>query len=143
MIYNLYSYFIPLKQLLGCCYDYCCLITKSCPTVLWPHGLQSARLLCPWNSPGKNTGMGSYSLLQGIFWTQGLKLGLLHCWQILCCLSHQGAHCYLWWYWLVILFLQLKTKRLRSSWNSYIRISGVKAKSSDKIPDSSPTTTES
>ena len=32
---------------------------------LWPHGLQSARLLGPWDSPGKNTGVGSHSLLQG------------------------------------------------------------------------------
>ena len=34
---------------------------------LWPHGLQPARLLCPWDSPGKNTGAGSHSLLQGVF----------------------------------------------------------------------------
>ena len=33
------------------------------------------RLLCPWNSPGKNTGVGSYSLLQGIFPTQGSNPG--------------------------------------------------------------------
>ena len=38
-----------------------------------------SRLLCPWNSPGKNTGVGSHSLLQGIFPTQGSNLGLLHC----------------------------------------------------------------
>ena len=47
---------------------------------LWSHGLW---LLCPWNSPGKNTGVGSHSLLQGIFPTQGLnphRLCLLH-WQ--------------------------------------------------------------
>ena len=31
---------------------------------LRPHGLQPARLLCPWDSPGKNTGVGSHSLLQ-------------------------------------------------------------------------------
>ena len=37
---------------------------------LWSHGLYAARLLCPWNSPGKNTGVGSHSLLQGIFHTQ-------------------------------------------------------------------------
>ena len=37
------------------------------------HGLQPARLPCPWNSPGKNTGGGTYSLLQGIFPTQGLS----------------------------------------------------------------------
>ena len=40
---------------------------------LRPHGLQLARLLCPWNSPGQNTGVGSHSLLQGIFPTQGLN----------------------------------------------------------------------
>ena len=38
---------------------------------LRPHGLQPSRLLCPWNSPGKNTGVGSHSLLPGIFLTQG------------------------------------------------------------------------
>ena len=37
---------------------------------LQPHGLQPARLLCPWDSPGQNTGVGSHSLLQGIFPTQ-------------------------------------------------------------------------
>ena len=40
---------------------------------LWPHGLYS-----PWNSPGQNTGVGSLSLLQGIFLTQELNWGLLH-----------------------------------------------------------------
>ena len=53
-------------------------------------GLQSTRLLCPWIFPGKNTGVGSYALLQGIFPTQGPNLGLLHCRQILYHLSHQG-----------------------------------------------------
>ena len=42
---------------------------------LQPHGLKPTRLLHPWNSPGKNTGMGCYHLLQGIFLTQGLKPG--------------------------------------------------------------------
>ena len=37
---------------------------------LWPHGLQLTRLLCLWNSPGKNIGVGSHSLLQEIFLTQ-------------------------------------------------------------------------
>ena len=36
-----------------------------------PYGLQPARLLCPWNSQGKNTGVGCHALLQGIFQTQG------------------------------------------------------------------------
>ena len=48
-------------------------------------------LLCPWDSPGKNTGVGCHSLLQGIFPTQGLNPGLLHCRQIVYYLSHQGS----------------------------------------------------
>ena len=54
------------------------LATLWCPT-LRPHGLQSARLLCPWDSPGKNIGVGHHLLLQGIFPTQRSDLGLLHC----------------------------------------------------------------
>ena len=38
---------------------------------LCPHGLQPARLLCSWDSPGKNTGVGCHFLLQEIFPTQG------------------------------------------------------------------------
>ena len=66
----------------------------SCSVVsdsLQPHRLLLARLLCAWNSPGRNTGVGSHSLLQGIFLTQGLNLGLPHCRQVLYCLSHQGS----------------------------------------------------
>ena len=62
---------------------------ESCSVMsnsLWPHGLYS-----PWNSPGQNTGVGSLSLLQGIFSTQGLNPGLLHCRQILYQLSHKGS----------------------------------------------------
>ena len=44
------------------------------------HGLGPARLLCSWNSPGKNTGVGCRSLLQRIFLTQGSNPLLLH-WQ--------------------------------------------------------------
>ena len=58
---------------------------------LRPHGLQPARLLCPWDSPGKNTGVDCHFLLQGIFSTQGLNLGLPHCRQILYQLSCQGS----------------------------------------------------
>ena len=46
---------------------------------------------CPWNSPGKNTGVGSCSLPQGTFPTQGLNPGLPHYRQILYHLSHQGS----------------------------------------------------
>ena len=45
---------------------------------LQPYGLQPVRLLCPWHSPGKNTGMGCRALLQGIFPTQGSNPHLLN-----------------------------------------------------------------
>ena len=48
-------------------------VTQSCPT-LQTHGLYSS-----WNSPDQNTRVGSYSLLQGIFPTQGSNPGLGHC----------------------------------------------------------------
>ena len=57
---------------------------------LLPHGLQTGRLLCPWDSAGKNTGVGCHFLLQGIYPTQGSNLGLLHCRWILYHLSHPG-----------------------------------------------------
>ena len=41
------------------------------------HGLQPARLFCPWDSPGKSTRVGSHVLLQGSFLTQGLNPFLL------------------------------------------------------------------
>ena len=53
---------------------------------LWPHELYS-----PWNSPGQNTGVGSLSLFQGIFPTQGSNPGLPHCRRILYQLSHKGS----------------------------------------------------
>ena len=48
---------------------------------LQPHGLQSIRLLCPWDFSGKNNEVGFHFLLQGIFLTQGQNLRLLH-WQV-------------------------------------------------------------
>ena len=53
--------------------------------------LQLHRLYSPWNSPGQNSGVGSLSLLQGIFPTQGSNPGLLHSRQILYQLSHKGS----------------------------------------------------
>ena len=47
-------------------------------------------LLCPWNSPGKITGVGCHLFLQGIFPTQGSNVSLLCCRQVLYHLSHQG-----------------------------------------------------
>ena len=55
----------------------------------WSHGLWFTRLLCPWDSPGKNTGVDCHSLLQRIFLTQGLNLSLLHYRQILYHLSYR------------------------------------------------------
>ena len=58
-----------------------CLVTQSCPTLqTWA---APTSLLCPWNFPGKNTGVGCHFLLQGISPTQGLNphlFSLLH-WQ--------------------------------------------------------------
>ena len=65
--------------------------------LLQPHGLQPSRFLCPWKSPGKNTGVGCDFLLQGIFLTQGLNpclLCLLHCRWILYPLSHLYSSIY-------------------------------------------------
>ena len=53
------------------------------------NSLQPSGLYSPQNSPGQNTGVGSCSLLQQIFPTQGLNPGLLHCRQILYQLSHK------------------------------------------------------
>ena len=67
----------------------------SCSVVLValcdPMDWSPARLLCPLNFPGKNTGVGSHSLLQGIFLTQRRNLGLVHCRRILSHLSHQKS----------------------------------------------------
>ena len=61
-------------------------VTQLCLTLCDPHGLYS-----PWNSPGQNTGVGSPSLLQGIFPTQRSNPGLPHCRRILYQLGHQGS----------------------------------------------------
>ena len=75
-------------------------VCVSCSVVsnsLRLHGLEPARLLCPWDFPGKHTGTDSHSLLQGIFPTQGSNPRLLPWRQILYHLSHQrspsGAQC--------------------------------------------------
>ena len=67
----IFSRFIPRSS--------CCLVPKLCSNLLRLHGLQPARLLSPWDSPGKNIGVGCRFPLQGIFLTQGSNLHLLHC----------------------------------------------------------------
>jgi len=54
---------------------YCCLVAKSCPT-LFCNPIDPARLLCPWDFSGKNTGVDCHFLLQGIFPTQVWNAGL-------------------------------------------------------------------
>ena len=71
------------------CVCVCVLVVSNS---LGPHGLEPTRLLCPWDSPGKNIGVGCHFLLQGIFLTQESNPGLLHCREILYHLSH-------WWLW--------------------------------------------
>ena len=65
--------------------------TSIMPDSAWPYRLQTTRLLCPWYSLGKNTGMDCHALLQGIFPTQGLNPDLLLCRKILYNLSFQGS----------------------------------------------------
>ena len=66
----------------------CSVVSKS----LRPHGLYR-----PWNSPGQNTRVGSLSLLQGLFPTQGSNPGLPHCRQILYQLSNKESSRILEW----------------------------------------------
>ena len=65
---------------------YVCIYIYNCVCVLKlfshvqlfvTYGPQPARLLCPWDSPGKNTGVGCHALFQGIFPTQGSNLSLM------------------------------------------------------------------
>ena len=59
-----------------------CKVTSVVSDSVRPCGLLPIRLLCPWDSPGKNTGVGCRALLQGILPTQGMNprlLCLLHC----------------------------------------------------------------
>ena len=67
-------------------------VVQSYQTLLWPHGLYSPR-----NSPGQNTGVGSLSLLQRIFPTQGSNPGLPHCRWTLYQRSHKGSPIILEW----------------------------------------------
>ena len=63
--------------------------SESCSVV--SNSLQPRGLYSPWDSPGQNTGVGSLSLLWGIFPTQGLKAGFLHCRWIFLSAEPQGS----------------------------------------------------
>ena len=75
--------FIQLKEV----WVICPLKSESEILTVMSDPLQPDGLYSPWNSPGQNTGVGSLSLLQGIFPTQGSNPGLLHCKWILFQLS--------------------------------------------------------
>ena len=67
-------------------------VTQSCLTICdLMDPMEPDQLLCPWYSPDQNTGVGSYSLLQGIFPTQELNSDLLYFMNIFYHLSHQES----------------------------------------------------
>ena len=68
-----------------------CLVTQSFLTLCYPMDDSPPSSSVYGDSLGKNTGVGYHALLQGIFLTQGSNPSLLHCRQILYCLSHQGS----------------------------------------------------
>ena len=68
-----YSLRLPIPLIIGSSHAQS---LQSCPKSLRSHGLQPARLFCPQDFPGKNTGVGCHFLLQGIFPTQGSSLRL-------------------------------------------------------------------
>ena len=70
----------------------CFFISESLSVM--PDSLQPHRLFSPWDSPGQNAGVGSLSLLQGTFPTQGSNPGLPHCRRILYQLSQKGSPLY-------------------------------------------------
>ena len=77
---NVPTLFPPTRTIFSCPKV---LVAQSCLTLWDPTDCSFTRFLCPWDSPGKNTGVDSHFLLHGIFLTQGLNLGLLHCRQTL------------------------------------------------------------
>ena len=69
----------------------CALASQLCQTLCNPMDCSPTGSSVHGDSPGQNTGVGCHALLQGIFSTQGMNTGLLHCRQILYCLNHQGS----------------------------------------------------
>ena len=69
----------------------CIQVTSVVSDSVQPCGLYPARLLCLWDSPGKNTGVGCHFLFQGNFLTQELNPGLPHWRQMLYRLSYMGS----------------------------------------------------
>ena len=85
------GYFHSCATTMPCTCAVLCLVTQSCPTLCDPMNCSLPGSSVHGGSPGKNTGMGSLFLLQGIFLTQELNQGFLHCRRILYQLSFQGS----------------------------------------------------
>ena len=88
----IYIYYAFMHMQYTCMYAYIiihvhvCQVTSVCSSLWIPMDYSSTRLLCPWDSPGKNTEVSCHTLLQGVFPTQGSNphlLQLLHSRKIL------------------------------------------------------------
>ena len=78
---TLHPWLLGYLRWFHCLRVFCVFSHPAVPDSLRPHGLYPARLLRPWDSPGKHTGVGGHFLLQGIFSTQGRNPCLLP-WQV-------------------------------------------------------------
>ena len=81
LIYNMFNEMIQYVLSLNCLMKLFISLNVSNSVMsssFQPQGLQPARFLCPWNSPGKNTEVGCHFLLQRIFLTQVSSQDLLH-----------------------------------------------------------------
>ena len=85
------GYFHSCATTMPCTCAVLCLVTQSCPTLCDPMNCSLPGSSVHGGSPGKNTGVGSLFLLQGLFLTQESNQGLLHCRRILYQLSFQGS----------------------------------------------------
>ena len=108
-----------------------CLVTQLCLTLSNPMDCSPPGSSVYGDSPGKNAEVGCHALLQGIFPTQGLNPGILHCRWILYRLSHQGNPRILEWVaypffrrgtfkWMVHLKLSPDTSKLTNYWKSIL-----------------------
>ena len=87
--------------------------------LLQPHGLQPTSILCPWDFPGKSTGVDCHFFLQGIVPTQKSNLGLLHCRQILYQLSCEGSPPFLNLYNIIYQYVLVKLEYLYNNYMSF------------------------
>ena len=106
-------------------------VTQSHPTLRNPMDCSLNRLLCPWNSLAKNTGVGKHSLLQRIFSTKRVNTGLQHCRQIL-------YHCTIWEAqqdWKGILYYELLPEKQTINSNKYCSPLELKTALDEKCPE--------